>query len=54
MDWLIEVVEEFQFSSDTLYLTKNYIDRYLSVTHRTPIERTRLQLLGVTALMIAA
>eukprot|EP00697_Spironema_sp_BW2_P009924 gnl/Spiro4/2495_TR1201_c0_g2_i1.p1 gnl/Spiro4/2495_TR1201_c0_g2~~gnl/Spiro4/2495_TR1201_c0_g2_i1.p1 ORF type:complete len:418 (-),score=116.20 gnl/Spiro4/2495_TR1201_c0_g2_i1:148-1305(-) len=51
VDWLVEVAEEYKLSSDTLYLTINYIDRYLSVT---PVRRNKLQLVGVTCCLIAA
>ncbi|KAL6563116.1 hypothetical protein OROHE_005703 [Orobanche hederae] len=30
VDWLVEVAEEYTLVPDTLYLTVNYIDRYLS------------------------
>ncbi|KAK1275282.1 Cyclin-A1-1 [Acorus gramineus] len=30
IDWLVEVAEEYRLVPDTLYLTVNYIDRYLS------------------------
>ncbi|KAK8938594.1 Cyclin-A1-1 [Platanthera zijinensis] len=30
VDWLVEVAEEYRLAPDTLYLTVNYIDRYLS------------------------
>ncbi|XP_010530202.1 PREDICTED: cyclin-A1-1 [Tarenaya hassleriana] len=51
IDWLVEVAEEYRLVPDTLYLTVNYIDRYLS---GNVISRQRLQLLGVTCMMIAA
>ncbi|PAN16607.1 hypothetical protein PAHAL_3G071100 [Panicum hallii] len=51
IDWLVEVTEEYRLVPDTLYLTVNYIDRYLSVKE---INRNRLQLLGVACLLIAA
>ncbi|XP_031389874.1 cyclin-A1-4-like isoform X2 [Punica granatum] len=51
IDWLVEVSEEYQFVPETLFLSVNYIDRYLS---GNPVNRQRLQLLGVTCMMIAA
>ncbi|XP_042474682.1 cyclin-A1-4-like isoform X2 [Zingiber officinale] len=51
VNWLVEVAEEYQFEPDTLYLTVNYIDRYLSVND---INRQRLQLLGVACMLIAS
>lgn len=37
--------------SDTLFLAVSYLDRYLSLI---PVTRTRLQLVGVTCLLLAA
>ncbi|XP_042479293.1 cyclin-A1-4-like isoform X2 [Macadamia integrifolia] len=51
IDWLVEVAEEYRLVPDTLYLTINYIDRYLS---GNVMNRQRLQLLGVACMMIAA
>lgn len=51
VDWLVEVAEEYRLSSDTLYLTVSFIDRFLSVT---PVVRARLQLVGITCCLIAA
>ncbi|CAM0145521.1 unnamed protein product [Urochloa decumbens] len=51
VDWLVEVAEEYRLVPDTLYLTVNYIDRYLSGNE---INRQRLQLLGVACMLIAA
>ncbi|XP_010520744.1 PREDICTED: putative cyclin-A3-1 isoform X2 [Tarenaya hassleriana] len=51
VDWLVEVAEEYRLPADTLYLTVNYIDRCLS--HK-PLERKKLQLLGVTSMLIAS
>ncbi|XP_028072770.1 cyclin-A1-1-like [Camellia sinensis] len=51
IDWLVEVAEEYSFVPETLFLTVNYIDRYLS---GNVIQRQRIQLLGVACMMIAA
>ncbi|KAL0853963.1 hypothetical protein Bca101_059115 [Brassica carinata] len=51
VDWLVEVSEEYRLVPETLYLTVNYIDRYLS---GNLISRQKLQLLGVACMMIAA
>ncbi|XP_008806262.2 cyclin-A1-4 isoform X3 [Phoenix dactylifera] len=51
VDWLVEVAEEYRLVPDTLYLTVNYIDRYLSGNE---MNRQRLQLLGVVCMFIAA
>ncbi|KAJ6997921.1 cyclin-A1-1 [Populus alba x Populus x berolinensis] len=45
VDWLVEVAEEYRLVPDTLYLTVNYIDRYLS---GNVMNRQRLQLLDFT------
>ncbi|KAJ4828251.1 hypothetical protein Tsubulata_012057 [Turnera subulata] len=51
IDWLVEVSEEYTLVPDTLYLTVNIIDRFLSQNY---IEKQRLQLLGVTCMLIAS
>lgn len=51
IDWLVEVSEEYKLVPDTLYLTVNLIDRYLSGMY---IEKQKLQLLGVTCMLIAS
>ncbi|XP_010421392.1 PREDICTED: cyclin-A2-1 [Camelina sativa] len=51
IDWLVEVSEEYKLASDTLYLTVNLIDRFMSHNY---IEKHRLQLLGVTCMLIAS
>ncbi|XP_077251039.1 cyclin A1;1 [Tasmannia lanceolata] len=51
IDWLVEVAEEYRLVPDTLYLTVNYIDRFLS---GNVMNRQRLQLLGVACMLIAA
>nr|DAD27011.1 TPA_asm: hypothetical protein HUJ06_028479 [Nelumbo nucifera] len=51
VDWLVEVSEEYKLVSDTLYLTVYLIDRFLSQNY---IERQRLQLLGITCMLIAS
>ncbi|KAL8494524.1 hypothetical protein ACS0TY_025365 [Phlomoides rotata] len=51
IDWLVEVAEEYKLQSDTLYLTVSYVDRFLSTK---VIDRKKLQLLGVSAMLIAS
>lgn len=51
VDWLVEVHLKFKLVPETLYLTVNLIDRYLAVTE---VSRPKLQLVGVTALLIAS
>lgn len=51
VDWLIETHAKFRLLPETLFLALNIIDRFLSL--RT-ISLSKLQLVGVTALFIAA
>eukprot|EP00879_Flechtneria_rotunda_P008862 GHRR01009282.1.p1 GENE.GHRR01009282.1~~GHRR01009282.1.p1 ORF type:complete len:390 (+),score=110.06 GHRR01009282.1:116-1285(+) len=51
VDWLVEVHLKFKLMPETLYLTCNIIDRYLSARN---VSRKRLQLVGVTAMLIAS
>lgn len=50
IDWLVEVHMKFRLEEETLFLCVNIIDRYLSVTN---VERSKFQLVGVTALLLA-
>ena len=50
LDWLIEVHLKFKLRPETMYITVNLIDRYLE---KKLIKRTKLQLVGVTAMLIA-
>ncbi|VVA92784.1 unnamed protein product [Arabis nemorensis] len=51
IDWLVQVHIKFDLSPETLYLTINLIDRFLSLK---TVPRRELQLLGVSALLIAS
>ncbi|XP_050105329.1 cyclin-A3-4-like isoform X3 [Malus sylvestris] len=51
VDWLVEVAEEYQLATDTLYLTVSYLDRYLS---SYAVSRSKLQLLGVCCMFVAS
>ncbi|XP_057489999.1 G2/mitotic-specific cyclin C13-1-like [Actinidia eriantha] len=51
VDWLVEVSEEYKLCSITLFLSISYIDRFLSTN---AITRQRLQLLGVSSMLVAA
>jgi len=51
IDWLVEVHLKFKLVPETLFLTVNLIDRYLE---KNAILRTKLQLVGVTAMQIAS
>lgn len=50
VDWLIDVSVHFEVMSETLHLAISYIDRTLSCF---PIEKSQLQLVGVSCMKIA-
>lgn len=50
VDWIIDVSVHFEVTDETLHLAIAYIDRALSTMH---IDKSRLQLLGVTCMKIA-
>jgi hypothetical protein len=51
IDWLLEVHNGFRLLPETLFLAINIIDRYLSLKL---VQLDRLQLIGVTAMLIAS
>lgn len=51
VDWIIEVHLKFKLLPETLFITVSLIDRYLEIEQ---IKRTNLQLVGVTAMLIAS
>ena len=51
IDWLVEVHLKFKLVPETLYLTVNLIDRFLETTQ---VARSKFQLVGVTALLLAS
>jgi hypothetical protein len=51
LDWLIDVHYKFKLLPDTLYLMVNIVDRFMA---KKAISRTRLQLLGITSMLIAS
>jgi len=51
IDWLVEVHMKFKLLQETLYLTVTIIDRYLELV---PVKRSRLQLVGCTAMLLAS
>ncbi|XP_019094225.1 PREDICTED: putative cyclin-B3-1 isoform X5 [Camelina sativa] len=51
INWLIEVHFKFDLMHETLYLTMNLLDRYLS---QVPIRKNEMQLIGLTALLLAS
>jgi hypothetical protein len=50
VDWLIEVHRRFELMPETLYLTINILDRYLSMEN---VLRRELQLVGIGSLLLA-
>jgi len=50
IDWLVEVHMKFRLVPETLFLCVNIIDRYC---YRGHVMRSELQLVGVTALLVA-
>lgn len=51
VDWLVEVAEEYTLAPQTLFLAVGFIDRFLS---QQQIDRGKLQLVGITAMLLAA
>ena len=51
IDWLVEVHLKFKLLPETLFLTVNLIDRFLA---KKPVTRKNLQLVGVSAMLIAS
>jgi hypothetical protein len=51
VDWIIEVHLKFKLLPETLFITVSLIDRYLE---QVQIRRSNLQLVGVTAMLIAS
>ena len=50
IDWLVDVSVHFEVMTETLHFAVTYIDRTLSLI---PIEKGKLQLVGVTCMKIA-
>lgn len=50
IDWLVEVHRKFELMPESLYLTINIVDRYLSMKI---VPRRELQLVGVSSMLIA-
>ncbi len=51
VDWLVEVAEEYKLHRETLFLSVNYIDRFLS---QMSVLRGKLQLVGAASMFLAA
>ncbi|XP_065166154.1 G2/mitotic-specific cyclin-B2-like [Atheta coriaria] len=51
IDWIVEVLDSFKLTKETLYMSVSLIDRYLALNHR--ITKDNLQLVGIVAMFIA-
>ncbi|XP_010521579.1 PREDICTED: cyclin-B1-4 [Tarenaya hassleriana] len=51
IDWLVEVHRKFELMPETLHLTINLIDRFLSAK---VVPRRELQLLGISSMLVAS
>jgi G2/mitotic-specific cyclin 3/4 len=51
VDWLVQVHHRFSLLPETLFLTINYIDRFLTIK---TVSLSKLQLVGAVALFVAA
>jgi len=51
VDWLVEVHRMFKLLPETLFLTISIIDKFLE---KSPVTRDKLQLLGITSMLIGA
>ena len=51
VDWLVEVAEEYKLHRETLCLSVNYIDRFLS---HMAVMRQKLQLVGTASMLLAS
>lgn len=51
VDWLMEVGLEYRLSSDTLFTSVAFIDRFLSLKD---VKRNKLQLVGITSMLVAS
>lgn len=51
IDWMVDVSQKFKLKPQCLFIATSLLDRYLQ---RVVIDRSRLQLVGIVAMMIAA
>ncbi|XP_037103417.1 G2/mitotic-specific cyclin-B2-like isoform X1 [Syngnathus acus] len=51
IDWMVQVHSTFNLLQETLYLSVAVLDRFLQVQ---PVSRQKLQLVGVTAMLVAS
>jgi G2/mitotic-specific cyclin-B, other len=51
IDWMVEVHVKFKLLTETMFLSVNIIDRFLALK---PVARNKLQLVGITAILLGA
>ena len=51
VDWLVEVADEYKLHRETLFLSVDYVDRFLS---QMSVLRGKLQLVGAASMFLAA
>jgi cyclin A len=51
MDWMVEMGEEYKLQNETLHLTVNYVDGFLS---SMSVLRGKLQFVGTAAMLLAS
>lgn len=51
VDWMVEVHVKFKLLTETMFLSVNIVDRFLAIK---PVTRTKLQLVGITAMLLAS
>ncbi|XP_023330482.1 G2/mitotic-specific cyclin-B [Eurytemora carolleeae] len=54
IDWLVDVQQQFNLLPETLYLTVSILDRFLSGDSGKDVHRSKLQLVGISAMFIAS
>lgn len=52
LDWLMEVCEVYKLHRETFYLAQDFFDRFMATQEN--MVKTKLQLIGITSLFIAA
>ncbi len=51
IEWMIEVLEDYMFCTETEFLAVRYLDRFLSVVQ---VDKSKLQLVGMACMLIAS
>jgi len=54
IDWMVEVSDEYKFQPETLMLSIAFLDRFLSKDFAKHLKCSKLQLVGITAMLIAS